>query len=232
VTRSRLEIFSDAVFAVAITLLALNLTVAGPGHGPLTGQLTGQWQAFAAYLISFFVIGGAWVNHYAAFSGVEVVTRPLLFFNLLLLVFVVLIPTATRLLAGYLPTGGFGSHLAAAVYGMVLEGIMIGFALLLEWTLREGRRTQPTVPPDRRRVARLRFYPGLVAFLLVIGAAFIYPLLALGLSGAIDVYYAFGQMPLRATGRQGNAIRGGSRTRHAARRPGRTRCCKPAGFRR
>jgi TMEM175 potassium channel family protein len=199
VSRSRLEIFSDGVFAVAITLLALNLTIAGPGHGPITSQLMGHWQAFAAYLISFFTIGTVWVNHHALFSNIAVVTRSLLFFNLVLLLFVVLVPVATRLLAEYLTMTGTGAHLAAASYGVVLEGMSIGFALVLEWTLREGR-TVPPVPPHRRKAARLRYLPGPVVYLTVIGGAFIHPLLALGLSGAIDVYYAFEQMPLRAKG--------------------------------
>ena len=87
------------MFAVAITLLALNLVVPGPGHGLLIYQLAHEWQAFAAYLISFFTIGVAWVNHHSLVSSVVFVTRSLLFFNLVLLLFVVLIPVATRLLA-------------------------------------------------------------------------------------------------------------------------------------
>ena len=63
--RSRLEAFSDGVFAVAITLLALDLTVGGPGHGHLVDQLDDKWPAFLAYLISFFMIGIVWVNHHA-----------------------------------------------------------------------------------------------------------------------------------------------------------------------
>ena len=51
--RGRLEAFSDGVMAVAITLLALNLTVAGPGHGSLLNQLYLHWPAFLGYLISF-----------------------------------------------------------------------------------------------------------------------------------------------------------------------------------
>jgi uncharacterized membrane protein len=201
VNRGRLEIFSDAVLAVAITLLALNLTVPGPGHGPLTAQLTHQWQAFVAYMISFYTIGIVWINHHSLLSNVVVITRSLLFFNLILLAFVVLIPVSTRLLADYLPTGGFGAHLAAAVYAMVLEGMSVGFFLLTEWTLREGR-TVPTVPPDRHRAARVRYLlPGVVAYLPVIGSAFINPLLMLGLSGAIVVYYSFEQTPLGARGR-------------------------------
>jgi uncharacterized membrane protein len=199
-SRGRLEIFSDGVFAVAITLLALNVTVPGPGHGPLTGQLVDDWQDLVAYLISFFTIGLVWVNHHALLSNVVVVTRSLLFYNLVVLLFVVLLPPATKLLADYLPQGGFGSRLATAVYGMVLQGMGIGFILLLEWTLREGR-TEPTVPPGRRWAARLRYYPGPAAYLLVIGAAFVKPLLALSLSGAIDVYYMFEQTPHIVRGR-------------------------------
>ncbi|HEX8005450.1 MAG TPA: TMEM175 family protein [Trebonia sp.] len=198
--RGRLEMFSDAVFAVAITLLALNLTIAGPGHGPLTGQLAHQWQAFVAYLISFFTIGVTWVNHHTLLSSVKTVTQPLLFFNLLVLLFVVLIPAATRLLAVYLPVDGFGAHLAAAVYGTVIEGRAIGFFLIREWALREGR-TQPPVPPDRRWAARLRYLLGPVLYLVAIGAAFIHPLLTLGLSGAVSVYYVFEQTPLRVKDR-------------------------------
>jgi uncharacterized membrane protein len=252
VNRGRFEIFSDAVFAVAITLLALNLTIPGRGHGPLTGQLIHQWQPFVAYLISFFTIGTIWANHHSLVSNIAFVNRPLLFCNLVLLAFVVLIPPATKLLADYLPAAGLGSHLAAAVYGMALEGMAIGFTLILEWTLREGH-TEPSVPPDRRWAVRLRYLPGPVAYLAVIGTAFIHPLLALSLSGAIDVYYAFEQTPLlargrgsarpgsrertgghragRQPGRPGNAIRGGSRTRHAALRPVQTRRRKPTGFR-
>jgi uncharacterized membrane protein len=73
--RGRLEAFSDGVFAVAITLLALNLAVAGPGHGPLAHQLAGRWPAFVAYLISFFTIGIIWVNHHALLSNVVAVSR-------------------------------------------------------------------------------------------------------------------------------------------------------------
>ena len=63
-SRGRLEAFSDGVFAVAITLLALNLAVKGPGYGTLAHQLAHQWPGYLAYLISFFTIGIIWVNHH------------------------------------------------------------------------------------------------------------------------------------------------------------------------
>jgi uncharacterized membrane protein len=64
-SRARLEAFSDGVIAVAITLLALDLFVEGPGHGPLAQQLAHRWPTFVAYLISFFTVGIIWVNHHA-----------------------------------------------------------------------------------------------------------------------------------------------------------------------
>jgi uncharacterized membrane protein len=192
--RARLEAFSDGVFAVAITLLALNLAVDGPGHGPLTHLLADRWPAFVAYLISFFTIGIIWVNHHALVSNIAAVTRSLLFLNLVLLLFVVMVPFATVTVADYLAHGGFDARVAVAVYGAVLEGMSLGFASMLEWSLGAGR-TYVAVPPGRRWAARLRFTSGGLVYLLVIGVAFLSAPVALGLSGLVAAYYIFERTP-------------------------------------
>src|SRR2546429_8265919 len=125
--RSRLEAFSDGVIAVAITLLALDLTVAGPGHGKLAHQLGEHWPAFLAYLISFFTIGIIWVNHHALIRTIKTVNRTLLFLNLLLLLFVVLIPVATSTVADYLSENNGDARVATALYGASFVGMSIGF---------------------------------------------------------------------------------------------------------
>jgi len=193
--RGRLEAFSDGVFAVAITLLALNLAVKGPGYGSLAHQLGHQWPGYVAYLISFFTIGIIWVNHHTLISNVVVVTRVLLFLNLVLLLFVVLIPVATGTVADYLAHGGFDAKLAVAMYGVVLTGMSVGFSSIAEWSLREGRTRVP-VPPDKRWAARIRFMSGGLVYLVITGCAFISAPLALGLSGLVAVYYVFERTPV------------------------------------
>jgi len=191
--------FSDAVLAVAITLLALNLMVADRGHGSLSRLLFHEWPAFTAYVISFFTIGIVWMNHHALLSVIESVDRSLQFFNLILLLFVVLIPDATRLLADYLAAGGYDSQLAAAIYGGVLEGMSLGFVLMTEWLLREGR-AESSIPSYRPWASRRRYYVAPLMYLAVVGLAFVYPLSALIISGAVNAYYAFEQTPSRAKG--------------------------------
>ena len=156
--RSRLEAFSDGVFAVAITLLALNLAVAGPGTGSLLDQLGRHWPAFVAYVISFFTIGIIWVNHHALVRNIAVVDRTLLFVNLLLLLFVVAIPFVTATMADYL-TGRRPGR--ARRDGTVRSGPRGHVARLpgdLEWTLRDGRTLQPRAAsrPQGRARAVLR----------------------------------------------------------------------------
>jgi uncharacterized membrane protein len=194
--RGRLEAFSDGVFAVAITLLALGLTVAGPGrgHGTLTHQLEQRWPGFVAYVISFFTIGIIWINHHALVSNIKVASRPLMYLNLVLLMFVVLVPFVTGTVADYLAQGGFDSRVAVAVYGGALLGMSVGFAGMLEWSLGDGRTHVP-VPADRRWLARLRFASGGLVYLAVIGIAFLSAPLALGVTGAVAVYYVFERTP-------------------------------------
>jgi len=174
VDRGRLEAFSDGVFAVAITLLALGLTIAGPGHGSLASQLGHRWPQFVAYLISFLTIGIIWVNHRALVRNIARVDRVLLFVNLSVLLFVVLIPFATSTMATYLSRPGFDSHVAMALYAGVFEGMAITFGFLFAWTLREGGARQP-VPPHARRAAAARFLAGHVPYIVAIGVAFVSP---------------------------------------------------------
>ena len=192
--RGRLEAFSDGVFAVAITLLALNLFVAGPGHGPLARQLGDHWPSFVAYLISFLMIGIIWVNHHALVRNIAVVDRTLLFLNLLLLLFVVLIPFATGTMAEYLTSGGQDAKVAMALYGGVFEAMGLSFAAIFGWTLREGR-THRAVPRDARRAAWWRFTIGNLVYALAIGVAFVNALASLVIIGLVAVYYVFERTP-------------------------------------
>lgn len=193
-SQTRLEAFSDGVFAVAITLLALDLAVAGPGHGPLLRQLADHWPSFVAYLISFFTIGIIWVNHHALIADLAVVDRALLYLNLVLLLFVVVIPFATATMAEYLTRGGQDARVAMALYAAAFAGLGLSFGGIFEWTLRPGRRQRP-VPERARWTARLRFGIGSILYLAAIPVAFLSPPVALSIIGAVAVYYIFERTP-------------------------------------
>jgi uncharacterized membrane protein len=194
----RLEAFSDGVFAVAITLLALNLAVGGPGpHQPaLADKLSGNWPTFVAYAVSFATIGIIWVNHHALLRNFSRVDRPLLFLNLLVLFFVVSIPFATSTIAAYLREGNGDASLAAAIYQGVFEGMSIAFTLLF-W--RAIRRAHPPVAftPRQARQATIRFGIGNLGYIAGIGVAFVSAPASLAISGLVAVYYIFEQTPAR-----------------------------------
>jgi uncharacterized membrane protein len=115
---SRVDAFSDGVFAIAVTLLVLDLhDPEGPGlwHG-----LTEQWPSFAAYAVSFVTIGIIWLNHNSLFGRLARLDRPIVTLNLLLLLVVSFIPFPTGMLASHLRAGGTDSRVAAAVYGATM----------------------------------------------------------------------------------------------------------------
>jgi uncharacterized membrane protein len=187
--RSRLEAFSDGVFAVAITLLALDLTVEGPGHGHLIDQLHHKWPAFLAYLISFFMIGIVWVNHHALVRAITKVDR------LVLLLFVVLIPFATATEAAYFPHNTGDARLAMALYAGVFLGMSAGFGGIFEWTLHGDRVSRP-LPPERHWPARGRFVGGALFYVLALVVAAFNAVASFVLIALVAVYYVLENTPV------------------------------------
>jgi len=177
------------VIATANTLLALDLAVAGPGKESLLSKLGHHWPSFAAYVISFFMIGIIWVNHHALVQNIAVFNRTLMYLNMLVLMFVVAIPFATATMAAYLAGGGGDAEVAAALYAIAFEAMGLSFAILFEWTLREDARLHHPLPADRRWEARLRFYAAQIVYIAAIGVAFVAPAAVLVMSAAVAVYY-------------------------------------------
>jgi uncharacterized membrane protein len=193
---SRLEAFSDGVFAIAITLLVLDLSV--PDRGQLGGRslaaaLGHQWPSYFAYLVSFLVIGIIWVNHHALCKLIRQVDRAVLFANLFLLLTVSVIPFPTRLLAQYL-TAGNDAHVAAAVYSGSMVAMAAAFTVLFLAISRDDRLMHAPMPPGTVGATLRRFSAGGVIYLATVGLSFASAIATLIVHACLAVYYCFDQL--------------------------------------
>jgi len=198
VSSRRTEAFSDGVFAIAITLLVLDLVVPAKREAAEQGlaqALAQEWPAYFAYLVSFLIIGIIWVNHHVMFDKVRLVDRPVLFANLALLLTVSTIPFPTRLLAEYLTDGGRSSHVAAAVYSSTMLAMGLAYSMLWLLLTRDARLLREGVDPRSGRVALRRFGLGNVFYLATIGLSFVNAIATLAVHGALAIYYCFDQLP-------------------------------------
>ena len=126
-SKTRLEAFSDGVFAIATTLLVLDIALHPPGS-PLK-QVLEAWPYYLAYLVSFLTIGGAWLAHTALTDRLVRADAILLRLNLLVLLGVGFLPFPTRLVAEALHDVN-GERVFVTMYGLTLLAIRIfGFAL-------------------------------------------------------------------------------------------------------
>jgi len=129
----RVTFFSDAVFAIAATLLALNLVLPAHTHD-IGGALRALWPRYLSLAITFLVIGTYWMAHHALFAVVVRYDRRLLWINLLLLMSVVVLPFTTSVLAEH------GSHpLSVVVYACSVATTGLLVALLAWYALTRGR---------------------------------------------------------------------------------------------
>jgi uncharacterized membrane protein len=187
---SRAEAFSDGVFAIAITLLVLEIHVPEPGSGRLGHELLAQWPSYAAYVVSFLTIGVIWINHHAMFRRLRVVDHSILIWNLLLLMSVGVLPFTTALMAAYLKEGE-GEVLAAAIYSGSFLLMSIFFAATNRHILfSKPRLLEESVDEKTRREALSRGVVGLLPYLLATVLALVSPYLTLAICGLIAGFYA------------------------------------------
>jgi uncharacterized membrane protein len=184
-TTDRLEAFSDGVFAVAATLLVLNLTVGKTGS--LAHNLAAEWPHYATYVVSFLAIGIIWLNHHTQFNRIERPDRTLMVLNLFLLMFVTLIPFPTGLLAKYLRSGA-DEHVAAAFYAATLLAMSISFFSLNLWAARR-RLFAGWIDEHEASYLLGRSGAGLTVYAAAIGLAFVSAVVSLVLCGAVAVFY-------------------------------------------
>ena len=194
---ARLEAFSDGVFAVAITLLVLDLVKvpeAPPGEvlsaASLAAALGRQWPGYVAFVLSFLTILVMWVNHHSMFRMIQKTDPALMFANGALLLLVTLVPFPTALLAEFLtePAG----PAAAAFYGGLFVLISLGF-ITLWWTA--AFRRNLLWPDVTRERLRRRWRANLVGFPLYSLAflgAFVSPYLTVAICGGLWLFWAFG----------------------------------------
>jgi uncharacterized membrane protein len=166
----RLIFFSDAVFAIAITLLALDIRLP-PGSEGLNDSelflaLLGLTNQYLAYLLSFLVIGSFWIGHHRKFRFIKRYDSRLLLLNLLFLSVIAFVPFPTSVISAY------GNRTATIFYAitMVLAGLL--FIALWQHALQKNLIEKSLDLRTRQRefIAPLIF---VLVFLLSIGVAFI-----------------------------------------------------------
>ena len=189
--KERIEAFSDGVIAIAITLLVLDIHVPEARGGvSLADRLGAQWPSYVAYAISFLTIGIIWTNHHAMLRRLARVDHAVLFFNLVLLLTIGILPFSTALMAAYLKAGA-GEKLAAAIYGGSFLLMAMPFFAMQQHILRaKAHLLHESITPEVRRGLLWRNFAGLLPYVVATAGAAITPYLTFGLCGAVGLYYA------------------------------------------
>lgn len=179
---SRLEAFADGVFAIAATLLIIEIRLPGEDVGQ---GLKDLWPSYFAYALSFLSIGIMWVNHHVVLSYTRESDRAFLFINIFLLMAIAFVPFPTALYAEHL--GHDGAREAAVAYGLTFVFIAACFQAFWQYASRRLLRGDA----DPREVSGINrsYLPGVPLYVGATLVALVSPTAALGVFAAIALVY-------------------------------------------
>jgi uncharacterized membrane protein len=200
---SRMEAFSDGIFAIASTLLVLDLAIPS-AQGDVGHSLLVQWPTYLAYLVSFATIGNAWLNHSVITEYLEWADAILLRLNLVLLFFVSVLPFPTHMLAEYLANNS-AERIALTVYGLNLLAIGAFTSLTWHYALAEHLVRRDDSEDDVRAISA-KLDPSLASYAVAIGIGLLWPQVAVVLYLVIALFVI---IPFRAVFRQVRQVRRG-----------------------
>jgi uncharacterized membrane protein len=187
---SRVEAFSDGVFAIAITLLALDLRVTNVEDVTAAGlarAVVDEWPAYFAFVLSFGTILIMWINHHARMAWVLRVDGLLVFSNGLVLLMIAALSFPTALVGEYL-TGPAGKA-AVATYALFVFGTSAAWNIFMYALKPERGLLRPDAPLDAVAATRRRVRFGLFFYASTAGLALVNAYLGLGLLVAMWVFW-------------------------------------------
>ncbi|MBK9712303.1 MAG: DUF1211 domain-containing protein [Kouleothrix sp.] len=188
----RIEAFSDGVFAIAITLLVLELKVPqldeGASAAELMSGLLRDWPSYFAYLVSFATILIMWVSHHRLFTMIARSDGRFLFLNGFLLLLVSTVPFPTALLADYLERPA--APIAMAIYAGLHVVLALAFNGLWRYAAR-GRRLLGRSVTDRQvAIVNRSYLAGPILYLVAFVLAFVNVFLSFGLCALLAIFFA------------------------------------------
>ena len=184
---NRIEAFSDAVFAIAITLLVIDIELP-PSGSHLGAELLGLWASYLAYAVSFTVIGAIWINHHTMFDHIVRADHKLLLLNTFHLMFIAFIPFPTAVLAQALHDG-VNAPIATAFYGATLTVIGVLVTTMWHYAAREHRLLGEAISRDEAKRHGRRYLVGPVFYAIATIIALKVYWLALALYVALNVFF-------------------------------------------
>jgi uncharacterized membrane protein len=197
VETGRLEAFSDGVFAIAITLLILEVHVSGQAGTSLARQLANAWPSYTGYVISFVTVGIMWANHHSMFRRIDRSTHGLVVANLLLLLCVSFVPFPTKVLAEHLPVGGHDQRTAVLFFSGTYMVIAIFYNMVWRVAVTNHRLIAPGCEEEADKITRAFRY-GVPGYAMATLLTFVAVPAGLALDAALALFFL---PPRRASSR-------------------------------
>jgi uncharacterized membrane protein len=184
----RLEAFSDGVFAIAITLLVLELGVSARSGEDLLGAILDEWPSYLAYVTSFLTIGAIWLQHSTITAALRAADAVLYRINLLVLLLASFLPFPTQLVAEY-----FGDdepeRTAVVFYGITLLALALSLLAFLRYAFEHRRLVKSEIDEETARYA-LAYQPSFALYGVGIAVGFLAPTAAIVLYLVTTLYLA------------------------------------------
>jgi len=183
---ARVVSFSDAVFAITVTLLVLEIRPP-TNHTNLLHGLAALWPSYLAYALTFLFIGQVWANHHIMFDHIRAADRVILLLNTVLLMSVAFLPFTTSVLAGALHSG-HGQRTAAVLYGIAFDATALTFNAIWQYARRHRLLSETLDPAGATAIGR-RFQLALAWLTTGVVLGLLLPVLGLAVIVAFNVYY-------------------------------------------